>query len=590
MKDFNSSILFRVFWTCGIFLLVAIGMSTITWAQNADDASRVWEDNPYGIKVTRDPSNTPLSGYDEWVASHPEKEYRVTTAKTYFNSTKDTDDRVFGIIVNADLLPNIQSSIDQYQIDLAADGFTSTVYSMSGGTPDTLRLFLTNRYLEGMEGAILIGDLPVAWYEADCWDPVEHEEFPFDYFYMDLDGSWEDIDFDGKYDFHSGSIAPDIWIGRLTASPLTYNGANEVDLLQNYFEKNHRYRTGQMIFEDRALAFIEDDWSSSGWENDVARAYDSVVAVIDDYQTTAPNYSIELVADYESILICAHSSPNTHWFTTPSGNWTTLNYDEIVTLNPIAGFYNMFNCSSSRYTSTNFLGGWYIFTQGHGLATIGSTKTGSMLNFNLFYPYWNQGLTYGESFANWLTDVGNDGMAGWEICWFYGMTLNGDPTLTKSPFSAPEIVVEQLHDGMYSEEYTYTFSASGGILPYTWSIANGNCPDSLTMNSETGEISGVIHEINDFTYYVQVEDASSPPHSDLIRVDFHVDYLCGDANNDKSVNIADAVFIINFAFKGGPSPVLAETSDANCSFDTNVGDAVYIINYSFKGGPAPCCP
>jgi hypothetical protein len=30
--------------------------------------------------------------------------------------------------------------------------------------------------------------------------------------------------------------------------------------------------------------------------------------------------------------------------------------------------------------------------------------------------------------------------------------------------------------------------------------------------------------------------------------------------------------------------------DANCSGDVNVGDAVYIINYVFKGGAAPCDP
>jgi hypothetical protein len=65
---------------------------------------------------------------------------------------------------------------------------------------------------------------------------------------------------------------------------------------------------------------------------------------------------------------------------------------------------------------------------------------------------------------------------------------------------------------------------------------------------------------------------------------------CGDANGDGSANVGDAVFLINFVFKGGPAPEPLEAGDANCDGQTNVGDAVYLINFVFKGGPEPCCP
>ncbi|MEZ5358187.1 MAG: dockerin type I repeat-containing protein [Candidatus Zixiibacteriota bacterium] len=66
--------------------------------------------------------------------------------------------------------------------------------------------------------------------------------------------------------------------------------------------------------------------------------------------------------------------------------------------------------------------------------------------------------------------------------------------------------------------------------------------------------------------------------------------VCGDANGDGSINVGDAVHLINYIFKGGdaPAPVLA--GDASCDGSTNIGDAVYLINFIFKGGPAPCCP
>jgi len=67
-------------------------------------------------------------------------------------------------------------------------------------------------------------------------------------------------------------------------------------------------------------------------------------------------------------------------------------------------------------------------------------------------------------------------------------------------------------------------------------------------------------------------------------------YLCGDANSDQTVNVGDAVYIIQYIFKGGPAPDPLEAGDANCDGGTDVADAVYLINYVFKGGPEPCCP
>ncbi|MCP4570440.1 MAG: VWA domain-containing protein [FCB group bacterium] len=71
------------------------------------------------------------------------------------------------------------------------------------------------------------------------------------------------------------------------------------------------------------------------------------------------------------------------------------------------------------------------------------------------------------------------------------------------------------------------------------------------------------------------------------------DYLCGDANADGTLNVGDAVYLINYIFKNGPTPIPLCIGDANGDGAINVGDAVYMINYVFKGGPSPvttCCP
>jgi hypothetical protein len=64
--------------------------------------------------------------------------------------------------------------------------------------------------------------------------------------------------------------------------------------------------------------------------------------------------------------------------------------------------------------------------------------------------------------------------------------------------------------------------------------------------------------------------------------------LCGDANNDWTVNVSDAVYVINYVFAGGPAPDPMLAGDANCDSTVNVSDAVWIINYVFTGGNDPC--
>ena len=72
-------------------------------------------------------------------------------------------------------------------------------------------------------------------------------------------------------------------------------------------------------------------------------------------------------------------------------------------------------------------------------------------------------------------------------------------------------------------------------------------------------------------------------HSDISTV-------CGDANYDGDLNIADAIWIINYVFSLGDPPTLMSAGDPNCDSKVNVSDAVYLINYVFTGGEAPCDP
>jgi len=67
------------------------------------------------------------------------------------------------------------------------------------------------------------------------------------------------------------------------------------------------------------------------------------------------------------------------------------------------------------------------------------------------------------------------------------------------------------------------------------------------------------------------------------------DFIRGDANGDGKWTVGDAVYLINYLFRGGPVPVpVLQTGDCNCDSKVTVADVVYLINYLFKGGPKPC--
>jgi len=385
-----------------------------------------------GIPVTQwvDPEGRKPITYQEWRERVGEdKPFQV---ETIYQTPQKTGGKVlekFSVIVNSNLYPQIQSAVDQYVIDLEEDGYEVRLHLTSGGTPQNFRTFLWNEYGLGMKGCVLIGDLPVPWYEMDYWG---YESFPIDLYYMDLDGNFGDSDHDGLFDSHTGDVGPEIYLGRLTASTLHLDGATEVSLVNRYFYKNHEHRTGGLNLNNRALVYVDDDWYpwAETWNANVGLAYSDRTLVKDPSTTRDIDYEMRLTQNYESILICAHSSPALHAFQIPSG-WDGYTYNyEVKNIDPLAFFYNLFACSNARFVENDYMGGWYIFCQDYGLGAVGSTKTGAMLEFQDFYGPLSERRNFGEAFMDWFESQAAGGFSPDEAAWFYGMTYLGDPTLS----------------------------------------------------------------------------------------------------------------------------------------------------------------
>ncbi|MCK5127115.1 MAG: agmatine deiminase family protein [candidate division Zixibacteria bacterium] len=151
---------------------------------------------------------------------------------------------------------------------------------------------------------------------------------------------------------------------------------------------------------------------------------------------------------------------------------------------------------------------------------------------------------------------------------------------------APGITSPDYYECLTNEEFAY-FPEFNDPDDTELTIAYSDFPAWLSVVNDS--LIGVAPALaEDAHFTVSVSDPYSQA-DQAVSLSVLQGYLCGDANGDTEVNVADAVFIINFAFKGGPAPDPLDSGDVNSDGSTNIGDAVYLINYVFKGGPAPDC-
>jgi hypothetical protein len=332
------------------------------------------------------------------------------------------------VLVNYDLYPAISRSLNQYIMDVGYEGYYATAYRVRNGTAQELHNFIKNN--APITGALLVGDLTAAWFEmADDFHGAA--EFPCDLYYMDLNGTWNDPDNDGKFSEHPTGVEPEIWIGRLWTP--SGNG-NDAALLNDYFSRNHQFRKGQFGYSMSGLAYVDDDWVGfNDCALDMVLPAANIETIVNPATTDVDRYKAEINQQRAWAQVCAHSSPGGHSFKIPGGSeWVPNTYLRDINP-PNAYFYNLFACSNALFTQAEYMAGWYIFDKPNGpvcngLAAIGSTKSGSMLLFENFYGPMGAGKTIGEAYVDWWRALGNTHDLG-KRQWYYGLVLLGDPTL-----------------------------------------------------------------------------------------------------------------------------------------------------------------
>ena len=332
------------------------------------------------------------------------------------------------IYVNSTIADSLSTEIEQYEQDVSNQGYSVEVVNWSTTNVTLLRNDLINASLqpEGLEGAVLIGNLPAAIMQY--WDGFLMRTYPCDLYLTDLDGEWVDLDSaDGLFDSHNngtGDVYPEIWVGRIC--PESLNNTDHLTAYRNYFAKNHAYRTGQLTRPHSQLVYIDDDWSAwtSQWLGDMT-AYSNITCVSTNAITTAADYKNRLTHSYEFIHVFVHSWPYEHLFGPSGFGEGKVTYTDVLNINTQALFYNLFACSATNFKYQNNLGTQYLFSN-NTLVVVGSSKIGGMTMNSYFYDPLSQSKVFGEAFRLWWWNPLHGPTDNESI----GLTLLGDPLLT----------------------------------------------------------------------------------------------------------------------------------------------------------------
>jgi len=122
--------------------------------------------------------------------------------------------------------------------------------------------------------------------------------------------------------------------------------------------------------------------------------------------------------------------------------------------------------------------------------------------------------------------------------WVAGDTSSGDfPTcdpFQADPGGSGDVFVARLapaliiaaaspSEGVVGAAYSLTLSATGGIEPYSWTVASGSLPGGLSLGAASGAITGTPGEYGTFSFTVQVADSQTAPYTDAKALSITID-------------------------------------------------------------------
>jgi len=132
-----------------------------------------------------------------------------------------------------------------------------------------------------------------------------------------------------------------------------------------------------------------------------------------------------------------------------------------------------------------------------------------------------------------------------------GATVNINVVAVGSPIS---ITTSNLANGVVSETYNSSISASGGSGNYNWSITQGSLPNGITLNSASGSLAGTPTTEGDFSFTVRVQDSADTSLTNNKTFQMSISAATQSVTittNSLSNGVVDDAYQANLAASGG---------------------------------------
>src|SRR5256885_13181245 len=291
---------------------------TLSWPQDTVLTPNSYTIYRKAVGATSWGSGTTLPGTatsytDSNVTSGAAYEYQIVKATSQYtgygyiyagiNAPLTEDRGKLLLVVDNTYAANLASELTRLQQDLVGDGWTVTRLdvSRSDSVVNVKNLIKAQYALDptNVKAVFLFGHVPVAYsgdIVPDGHIPDHQGAWPADGYYGDMDGTWTDVSVndtsandarthnvpgDGKFDQSTFPAALKLMVGRVDlsnlpgrlvwAGPATFS--SEQELLRNYLNKDHNYRTGQFNVPRRGVVGdyfgIRDGeaFAASGWRS-----------------------------------------------------------------------------------------------------------------------------------------------------------------------------------------------------------------------------------------------------------------------------------------------------------------------------------
>ena len=267
-----------------------------------------------------------------------------------------------------------REEIDLFVKDIQkTSNFEITLKTFPTGTnKETIKDYLKKLYFDSnLSLVIFIGEIPTAEYFPGS---ASQTKVPTDSYYYDVydkcSFSEQQQAFDSRNKFCDPITLPFI-ISRITP-PL--RGADGIQLIKNYLNKNHAFRSGTILFDQKALLYpqtindVATENRSATLENAIDNfrrffaintlpIYEESELIVADWESTANNSSPnekfleELSKNHQYAFIDAHGYPQGHLY--------NVNKDTIK--NPNVFYADFYSCSVGKFTEDDYIAGHYLF-------------------------------------------------------------------------------------------------------------------------------------------------------------------------------------------------------------------------------------